>query len=77
MIRQKLADLAHRQWSGWMEHLFTKCTFDDDGTATIPAWAVTRWRRQIATPFADLSLDERELDLSEADRVLAILEERE
>jgi len=57
-----------------MEYLFSKCIFDDDGTATIPAWAVTRWQRQIATPFEDLSPDEQESDLREADRMLAILE---
>lgn len=75
MIRDELADLVHRQWSGWMEYLFSKCTLNDDGTATIPAWAVTRWQRQIATSLVDLPSDEQETDLREADKFLAILEE--
>jgi len=71
--RIALADLAHQQWSGWMEYLFSKCTFNEDGTAVIPAWAVTRWQRQLATPFADLPPEEQEADFSEADRVLEVL----
>ena len=43
MIREILADLCHRQWSGWMKYLFGKGTFNDDGTWTMPAWAVKRW----------------------------------
>ncbi len=23
---EKLAQLAHQQWSGWMEYLFSKCS---------------------------------------------------
>ncbi len=25
-IREKLAELVHKQWSGWMEYLFDKCS---------------------------------------------------
>jgi len=75
VTRDKLADLIHRQWSGWMEYLFSKCTFNDDGTAMIPAWAVVRWQRQIATPFAELPLEEQETDLKEADRMMYALNE--
>jgi len=53
-----------------MEYLFSKCTFNDDGTATIPEWAVTRWQRQIAAPFVDLREAEQETDLREADKLL-------
>lgn len=26
LIREKLAELCHKQWSGWMEYLFEKCS---------------------------------------------------
>lgn len=73
MLREKFADLAHRQWSGWMEYLFSKSTNNEDGTVTIPRWAVDRWRRQMITPYHGLSRSEQISDEKEADRFLALL----
>ena len=28
-IREKIADLQHDQWVGWMKYLFSKCYFKD------------------------------------------------
>lgn len=72
-LREQLADLAHQQWSGWMEYLFSKGTVNDDGTWTMPAWAVERWRRQMQTSYAELSEQEKNSDREEADRVLALI----
>lgn len=75
-MREKLADLCHRQWSGWMEYLFGKCAFNpNDGTATIPKWAVDRWRRQLSTEYAHLSEEEKNADRDEADRFLTLIAE--
>lgn len=41
----------------------------------IPAWAVERWRRQVATSYAELSEKEKDSDRKEADRVLEIVAE--
>lgn len=65
--KEKLAALIHKQWSGWMEYLFSKGTFNPDGTWTMPAWAVVRWTRQMKTDYADLSEDEKESDRQEVD----------
>lgn len=73
MIREILADLCHRQWSGWMKYLFSKGTFNEDGTWTIPSWAVERWDRQMKTPYAQLSESEQESDRTEADKFLGVL----
>lgn len=67
-LTYKLADLCHQQWSGWMAYLFSKGTYNEDGTWTMPQWAVERWGGQMVTPFADLSEDERDSDLYEASR---------
>ena len=71
--REILAELAHAQWSGWMEYLFSKGVVNEDGTWTMPLWAVERWRRQMKTSYNELSFDEKESDRKEADKFLAVL----
>ena len=71
-MREKLADLAHDQWSGWMQYLFEKSIFNKDGTITIPKWAVDRWTRQMQTDYKDLPEEEKESDRVEAEKMLAI-----
>ena len=68
-MREKLAELAHQQWSGWMKYLFSKCLFIG-GFAIVPRWAVRRWKRQIATSYDALPEEEKEADKREADRVI-------
>lgn len=74
-VREKLASYAHKQWSGWMEYLFSKCVnpIEPDGTAIIPKWAVKRWKRQIETPYEELSEPEKESDRKEADGMIEII----
>ncbi len=71
--REGLAEYAHKSWTGWMEYLFDKSVANNDGTVTIPAWAVSRWKRQIETPYADLSAEEKASDRSEADQMLMVI----
>lgn len=72
-MREQLAEYAHEAWSGWMKYLFEKSQHNDDGTVTIPAWAVERWKRQMNTAYADLPEQEKESDRAEADEIMAIL----
>lgn len=74
-IREKLARLAHEQWSGWMDYLFSKGEFNQDRTWTMPAWAVKRWKRQAETSYSDLSESEQDSDRNEADKFLAVIED--
>lgn len=46
--------------------LFSKCIEHDDGSLTIPAEYVQRWRRQIATVYVDLPESEKASDRKEA-----------
>ena len=73
-VREQLADYAHDAWSGWMKYLFSKCHVNQDGSVTVPAWAVERWTRQMNTPYAELPEGEKESDRKEADRMLRIVE---
>jgi hypothetical protein len=70
-----LADYAHRAWGGWMVYLFSKCTQNEDGSMTIPAWAVDRWKRQMAASYDNLPEEEKFSDRKEAGRIIAILKE--
>ena len=72
-MREALADLCHTQWSGWMEYLFSKGTFNEDGTWEMPAWAVERWKKQMNTPYSELSKDEQDSDRAEADKFLEVI----
>ena len=65
-LSDKLADIEHKRWASWQAHVFSKCTMNEDGTATIPKWAVENWTRQINTPFEHLSFSEQESDRREA-----------
>lgn len=73
-LREALAAYAHDAWSGWMEYLFGKCSYDAaTDTWTIPAWAVERWTRQMVTVYDALPEAEKESDRAEADKMLALI----
>jgi hypothetical protein len=73
-FREKLAELAHQQWAGWMKYLFEQSTKNNDGTVTIPKWAVDRWIRQMMMEYKDLSSQEQNSDRIQADKFIKILE---
>lgn len=74
VLRERFAALAHKQWSGWLAYMFSKGTFNEDGTWTMPTWAVKRWKRQMNTPYFELSESEQDSDRKEADKFLAVIE---
>ena len=74
--REKLAELCHKQWSGWIKYMFEKCLKKTNGTMLIPEWAVTRWRRQAYTPYNKLSSQEKDSDCTEADKFITLLKQQ-
>lgn len=72
-VRESLSEYAHEAWSGWMIYMFSKMTLNDDGTATMPKWAVERWTRQMNTKYSELPESEKDSDRDEADRILSII----
>lgn len=75
-MKEKLAQLAHEQWSGWIKYMFSKGVGLPGGGIYLPAWAVERWTRQAFTPYANLSDSEKDSDRAEADKFLAILKQK-
>jgi hypothetical protein len=72
-LREELAAREHEQWADWMRYFFEKCTAFDDGSLVAPSAYVAALRRQIDTPYAELSEAEKNADRVEADRVLLII----
>lgn len=71
--REALAAYAHEAWSGWMRYMFNKAEVNEDGTWTMPADLVTRWKRQMTTPYAELPESEKASDRAEADKIFGIM----
>lgn len=84
--RERLAALEHDQWAHWTRYMLTALgLLDEAGVVSAevvrlfrfePARLVLlqRWKRQIETPYADLSEQEKESDRKWADKVLAELD---
>jgi hypothetical protein len=72
-MREKLAEFAHCQWSGWMKYLFEKCEIGHNGTMIIPAWAVARWTRQMNSKYNELCELEKDSDRKEADGMIDVI----
>ena len=56
------AERQHQIWAHWMDYQFGLCEEQVDGSLVIPAEKVERWKRQLATSYAELSEAERESD---------------
>lgn len=63
---------AHKQWSGWTNYQWEKCTLNADGSMTIPASLVDRWTRQANAPYDELSPEEQESDRNEARKMVEL-----
>ena len=72
---EKLADLEHERWSGWMKYLFTKGQQNEDGTFIIDADSVRWWQKIMNTPYAALSERSKESDRAEVRKTVALLEQ--
>ena len=72
-MKEKLANLCHEQWSGWLKYMFSKGVFNEDGSWTMPTEFVQRWTRQADTPYGELSESEQDSDRTEADKFYEIL----
>lgn len=62
-LLESLAALEHEQWAHWTRYMLDNLTPEN----------VERWRRQIETPYADLSEEEKASDREWAMRVLEVL----
>lgn len=75
ILLELFSSQVHEQWSHWMTYLFSKSHSNEDGSVTIPTWAVERWKRQMITNYKNLTEVEKISDKNEAEKFIKILEE--
>ena len=76
---EKLADIEHQRWSDWMEYMFSCAIISGDDNIKIrtlgfPTGQYENWKRQIDTPYLELSEKEKESDREQVRRYLPIIE---
>lgn len=74
---EQLAEKEHESWGRWMAYLFSRC--EDHWSPVgyigkvITPDLVERWQRQIDTPYARLSEQEKQSDRNEVAHILPII----
>lgn len=63
VVPERLADLEHQQWAHWTRYMLDNLTPDN----------IERWKRQCATPYADLTEKEKASDREWARKAIAVL----
>ncbi len=71
---ESLAAMEHDRWSHWQRYMHAQCRSNDDGSLSIPSELVARWTKQMSTPYASLSEDEKESDREQVRRYMPIIE---
>lgn len=66
-LRERLAELEHKQWAHWTRYMLDNLTPDN----------IERWRKQIETPYAQISEAEKASDRKWADEVIKLIEQGE
>ena len=74
MIKEQMANKVHEIWSSWMSYVFSVSKENEDGGMTIPKEMVTKWSRQIATPYEDLPMQEKVSDKIIAEEILLLVQ---
>jgi len=67
---ETLANIEHERWSHWQKYMHEKGERQPDGSLLIPHDLVAQWDRQIATPFAELTEDEKDSDRDQVRKYL-------
>lgn len=73
-LRERLAELEHKQWSHWTKYMLDELygLFDLDtlNRNCKPVQSLRRWQKQMKTEYKDLTEKEKDSDREWADKVL-------
>lgn len=67
-IKEKLAAIEHERWSDWQKYVSDLMGRNSDGWYVLAREYFDRWQRQIATPYSELSDQEKASDIEQVDR---------
>jgi hypothetical protein len=73
-LMERLADIEHQRWASWQAWVHKIATPTPSGALIIPAPYVERWERQINTPYADLSEEDKEKDRKQVRKYWHLIE---
>lgn len=72
----ELAAIEHARWAHWQAYVHDHGTRREDGSIVLPAKLVSRWDRQIATPYEELSSKEQAADRDQVMKYLPTIKRR-
>ena len=79
-IREKFAELCHKQWSGWMKYMITRFNKIQGNILTgnqdifyVPTSILDRWKLLTTREYNSLALPKKTLKREEADKILKII----
>ena len=73
-LYEKLVEIQHEIWAHWMDYMFTCGRFNGDGTWTVPADKVSRWRQQIIMPYHQFPEETKQSDREQVDKFWPLIE---
>lgn len=73
-MKEAMAAKVHDVWCSWMQSVFDRSAIMPDGSVIIPKGLADRWRRQAVTSYNDLSIQERQSDITIAESILDLLQ---
>ncbi|GEC17310.1 hypothetical protein [Nitrobacter winogradskyi] len=73
-LLEELAALEHQRWAHWQKYVHDSGQRQPDGSILLPAEIVSRWEKQINTPYVDLSDEEKDSDREQVRKYLPLLE---
>jgi hypothetical protein len=74
-VVEKLAAIEHERWAHWQRYMHGKGERRPDGSLVLPPELVSRWERQMVTPYHSLADAERESDREQVLRYLPVISE--
>lgn len=70
---EQLAAIEHERWSHWQRYMHEKAIKQSDGSLIIPRELVRKWELQIATPYSELTEEEKSSDREQVARYLPLI----
>lgn len=74
-LLEALAAVEHDRWSHWQRFMHSQCIAGEDGSLVIPPKLAEKWSRQMATPYSELSDEEKQSDRDQVMRYLPLVAE--